>query len=111
MFIDLNTYFQYLSSRFTSKDIKRMCKHGGQMNRAQKNKQSEITNGDMIRSMSDVELANFLATDAVIACTHCKGDLCICHKGEHCEHAHEASVFCDWLGKRWQPGRWTYEQG
>lgn len=68
-----------------------------------------MTNGDAIRSMTDVELANFLATDAVIACVHCKSDLHICSEGHPCEKAHEASIFCEWLGEEWEPGRWTYE--
>lgn len=69
-----------------------------------------MTNGNMIRSMTDVELANFLATDAVIACVHCNPDLHTCGE-EHlnCEKAHEATVFANWLGEEWKPGRWTFE--
>ena len=31
-----------------------------------------MTNGDRIRSMTDEELADFLTSDDVNACTHCK---------------------------------------
>lgn len=86
-----------------------MCRRVGQMNRAQKNKQPKITNGDMIRSMSDVELANFFATDAVIVCMHCNNDMHVCGEGHGCGKYHAASVFCKWLGEEWQPGRWTFE--
>ena len=68
-----------------------------------------MTNGDMIRSMTDVELANFLATDAVIACVHCNNDLHTCGEDHNCGKLHEASVFWNWLGEEWQPGRWTFE--
>lgn len=68
-----------------------------------------MTNGDRIRSMTDVELANFFATDAVIVCVHCKGNLHTCSEGHSCGGPHAASVFCEWLGEEWQPGRWTFE--
>ena len=38
MSYEWNPYFQYLSNRFTSKDIRKMRRRAGQMNRAQKNK-------------------------------------------------------------------------
>lgn len=68
-----------------------------------------MKNGDMIRSMTDVELANFLATDAVIACVHCNFGLHTCGEDHNCGKPHEASVFFNWLGEEWQPGRWTFE--
>lgn len=55
-----------------------------------------MTVGDKIRRMSDVELANFLVSDQVIACLHCKvkaGRTVHCP----CSKAHEASVMCEWL--------------
>lgn len=66
-----------------------------------------MTNGDMIRSMCDAELANFFATDAIIACVHCND--VICGEGRSCGGLHTASVFCDWLGEEYQPGRWVFE--
>lgn len=63
-----------------------------------------MTNGDMIRSMTDVELANFFATDAVIACIHCNENMRICSAERACAKPHEVSVFCNWLGEEWQAG-------
>lgn len=66
------------------------------------------TNGDWIRSMTNEELANFLATDAVIACVHCKDDLHICSGDDPCEKCHQASVFWNWLGEEWKGSRLKY---
>ena len=65
--------------------------------RSERSKNTKMTIGDRIRSMSDVELANFLVSDQTIACLHCKDSKdgkkasCPCSKG------HEASVMCEWL--------------
>ena len=68
-----------------------------------------MTNGAMIRSMTDVELANFFATDAVIVCVHCNAEMHTCSEGHSCGGSHAASVCCNWLAEEWQPGRWIYE--
>ena len=47
-----------------------------------------MTNGDMIRSMTDLHT---------------------CGEDHNCGKLHEASVFWNWLGEEWQPGRWTFE--
>lgn len=84
-------YFPDLIERF-------ICKHFGKK-----------TNGDWIRSMTNEELANFLATDAVIACVHCKDDLHTCSGDDPCEKCDQASVFWNWLGEELEGSRWTYE--
>lgn len=57
-----------------------------------------MTVGDIIRSMCDVELANFLVSDKTIACLHCKEDKSGKKAKCPCSKAHEASVMCEWLG-------------
>lgn len=57
-----------------------------------------MTNGDRIRSMSDIELANFLVSDQTIACLHCKVDKVGKKVKCPCSKKHEASVMCEWLG-------------
>lgn len=57
-----------------------------------------MTIGDRIRSMCDVELANFLVSDQVIACLHCKEDRPRPKDKCPCSKAHQASVMCEWLG-------------
>ena len=109
MSYEWNPYFQYLSNRFTSKDIRKMRRRAGQMNRAQKNKQPKITNGDRIRSMTDAELACFFCLDVCIPCVHCEFGDRMCSPSLPCSDQFKAGVFYEWLQKEWKPGRWKCE--
>lgn len=107
MAYERNSYFQYLKRNFTGEDIKRIFRRS---RKSVQNKKDEkiITNGDRIRSMTDEELADFMATDAVIACMHCNDNMQICSAESGCKRPHEVNVFLSWLQEEWQPEGESY---
>lgn len=59
-----------------------------------------MTNGDKIRNMTNEELADFLVSEDVIACTHCEfynGEVKRCYLDNPCVKVLASTEFVYWL--------------
>lgn len=60
------------------------------------------TNGDMIRSMDDEELAEFFTSGDIVPCNHCKER--VCNECDVCEREYAQSQFVEWLAADQEEG-------
>lgn len=105
MSYEWNPFFQYLRRNFTSEDLRRMRRRAGRKASARKDRPA-ISNGDMIRRMSDEELAEFLVSEDAQACSHCEyydNETQRCYLDNPCVTELACVMLLDWLSSKAEP--------